>query len=118
MTDTVSELVPRRQVLKELRISDSSERRERTGGGEWPPHLRIGSKIFYRRQAIDDFIRQQEAISEAAHQERVGQPVDSETMTAILRRAKVLADAAPPLTSQQVLLLRSIFANRAGGDGA
>lgn len=40
---------------------------------------------------------------------------DAEVMTAILRRAKVLADAAPPLTSQQVLLLRSIFANRAGG---
>lgn len=40
---------------------------------------------------------------------------DQEKLASIRRRAKELADQAPPLTSQQVLLLRSIFANRAGG---
>ena len=44
--------------------------------------------------------------------------IDDTTTAAIRRRAKELADQAPPLTAQQVLLLRSIFANRAGGDRA
>jgi|KBSSwiStaDraftv2_1062776.scaffolds.fasta_scaffold3437353_1 hypothetical protein len=43
---------------------------------------------------------------------------DQEKLASIRRRAKELADQAPPLTAQQVLLLRAIFANRAGGDGA
>ncbi len=44
--------------------------------------------------------------------------IDDTTMAAIRRRAQELADQAPPLTAQQVLVLRAIFANRAGGDGA
>jgi hypothetical protein len=43
---------------------------------------------------------------------------DTEKLAAIRRRAKELADQAPPLTAQQILLLRSIFANQAGGEGA
>jgi hypothetical protein len=118
MTDTVSELVTRRQFLKKLGISDSSERRGRTGGGEWPPHLLIGKKVYYRRESLDDWLRHREAATQSVPREPVDGNGDAEVMTAILRRAKVLADAAPPLTSQQVLLLRSIFANRAEGDGA
>lgn len=38
------------------------------------------------------------------------------TTAAIRRRAKELADNAPPLTAQQVLLLRAVFANPAGGN--
>jgi hypothetical protein len=44
--------------------------------------------------------------------------IDDATRAAIRRRAQELADQAPALTAQQVLLLRAIFANRAGGDGA
>jgi hypothetical protein len=44
--------------------------------------------------------------------------IDDTTMAAIRRRAKELADQAPSPTAQQVVLLRSIFANRAGGDRA
>jgi hypothetical protein len=39
---------------------------------------------------------------------------DAEVMTAILRRAKVLADAAPPLTAEQALLLRHLMRDTAG----
>jgi hypothetical protein len=35
-------------------------------------------------------------------------------LDAILRRARELADEAPSLTSEQIMLLRSIFVNRAG----
>ena len=55
--DTRSEWIPRRDFLEELPMSDSTERRRRTGGGDWPPHIRIGAKIYYRRAAVDDWIR-------------------------------------------------------------
>jgi hypothetical protein len=42
--------------------------------------------------------------------------IDDKTIAAIQRRARELADQAPPLTAQQVLLLRAVFAKRAGGD--
>ena len=44
--------------------------------------------------------------------------IDDKTMAAIRRRAQELADQSPALTARQVLLLRSVFANRAGGGGA
>jgi hypothetical protein len=40
------------------------------------------------------------------------------TMAAIRRRAQELADKAPPLTAQQLLLLRAVLANPAGGNSA
>jgi hypothetical protein len=60
---------------------------------------------------VDEWVRQQEAISEAALQEQSG--VDSATMTAILRHAEVLPDAAAPLSARQILLLRSLFRGEA-----
>lgn len=107
MTDTRHELIDRRTLLEKLGISDSSERRARARQRDWPPHLRIGAKIFYRNSVVDEWVRQQEAISSAALQVRDG--ADSDMMTAILRRAKVLADAAPTLTPQQIDFLRSLF---------
>ncbi|MGZ4524853.1 MAG: hypothetical protein ACXVX7_00050 [Mycobacterium sp.] len=94
MADTTEELIDRRTLLEKLKISDSSERRRRARQRGWPAHLRIGSKIFYRNSVVDEWVRQQEAISLKAFQTR-GE-AESDTMTAILRRAKVLADAAPP----------------------
>jgi hypothetical protein len=115
--DADSELVPRTILLDEFGISDSCERRRRKEGADWPPHLLIGRKVYYRRESLSDWLRQRESATQSVQRglDRTG---DAEAMTAVLRRAKVLADAAPPLTSQQVLLLRSIFANRAGGDRA
>jgi hypothetical protein len=113
--DADSELVPRTILIDEFGISDSCERRRRKEGADWPPHLLIGKKVYYRRESLDDWLRHREAATQSVPREPVDDNADAEVMTAILRRAKVLADAAPPLTSQQVLLLRSIFANRAGG---
>jgi hypothetical protein len=67
MTDTGSELVSRKQFLEEFEISDSGERRGRTGQRDWPPHVRIGKKkIYYRRAALDDWIRRQEVLCNSA----------------------------------------------------
>ena len=49
MTGTESELLTREQLLKKLGISDRSERRGRNSHHAWPPHLRIGKKVYYRR---------------------------------------------------------------------
>jgi hypothetical protein len=62
MTDTGRELISRRHFLEMLGISDSNERRKRKEGHPWPPHLRIGTKVYYRRSAVDDFLRAQGAL--------------------------------------------------------
>ena len=36
---------------------------------------------------------------------------------AIERRARELADQAPPLTAEQVVLLKAVFGHRSGGGG-
>ena len=112
MTVPTGELVPRRQLLEELGLSDSSERRKRQGDGDWPPHLCIGTKVYYRRSAVDDYLRRQEAICQTR---RTG-GIDDETMRAVLQRAKDLVEDAPELSAQQVLLLQSLFATTGGGD--
>ena len=116
MTDTERELIPRKRLLDELGISDSSERRGRTGNRDWPPHLSIGKKIFYRRASVDDWLRHQEATSRSAHRDATSSGIDAETMTAILRRAEALADSAPPLTAQQIQILRSLLSSPSGAD--
>ena len=55
------ELMSRKHFLEKLEISDSSERPRRKGDHEWPPHLLIGKKVYYRRSAVDNFLRRQEA---------------------------------------------------------
>jgi hypothetical protein len=46
-------------------------------------------------------------------------PVDEQTMTLLRRRAEELADAAAPLTSEQALLLVSLYARYpVSGDGS
>ncbi|GAA3418832.1 hypothetical protein GCM10022140_25750 [Rhodococcus aetherivorans] len=41
-------------------ISSAGEIRGRTGGREWPPHVRIGHKVYYRREAVEQWLREQE----------------------------------------------------------
>jgi hypothetical protein len=62
MTDTEREWINRRQFLDMLGISDSNERRQRREGRPWPPHLFIGGKVYYRRSAVEDWLRRQEAL--------------------------------------------------------
>jgi len=56
------DLWSRRQFFEEIGISDSNERRKRKQGGpDWPPHLCIGTKVFYRRDAVAAWLLRQEA---------------------------------------------------------
>jgi hypothetical protein len=103
--DADSELVPRTSLLDEFGISDSCERRRRKEGADWPPHLLIGRKVYYRRESLSDWLRQRESVPKSLHQ-GLDRTDDAEAMTAVLRQAKVLADAAPPLTGEQALMLR------------
>ena len=107
--DADSELVPRTSLLEEFKISDSFERRRRTGDDDWPPHLFIGRKVYYRRAAIDDWLRRQEVRLLGVG----AQAADELTMAVIRRRAKELADAGHPLGAHQVHLLQSLFADSA-----
>ena len=56
--DADNELVPRTNLLDEFGISDSCERRRRKEGADWPPHLLIGRKVYYRRESLCDWLRQ------------------------------------------------------------
>ena len=61
--DADSSLIPRAELLKKFQISDASERRRRSGAADWPPHVLIGKKIYYRRSQIDAWLRRREAES-------------------------------------------------------
>jgi hypothetical protein len=45
-----------------------------------------------------------------------GSEMDDETVAAIHRRAKELAEAAPPFTTDQALMLRSVFSRYPADD--
>ena len=64
MTDAECQLISRKQFLGLLAISDSNERRKRRASQAWPPHLRIGNKVYYRRAAVEDDLRAQELAEE------------------------------------------------------
>jgi len=108
--DADSELVPRTNLLDEFGISDSCERRQRKEGADWPPHLLIGKKVYYRRESLSAWLRQRESAPQTAHD----RTDDAEAMTTALRQAKVLADSAPPLTPEQALLLYQLMQDMAG----
>ena len=76
VTDNGSEMIPRREFLKKVPISDSTERRGRTGSRDWRPHFYIGTKVYYRRAAVDDWIRRQEAISQSQSGVQLEGPAD------------------------------------------
>ncbi len=107
--DADNELVPRTNLLDEFGISDSCERRRRKEGADWPPHLLIGRKVYYRRESLSGWLRQRESATQAVHQGLDGTD-DAEAMTVILRLAK----AAPPLSPEQArLLLRHLMRDTA-----
>lgn len=61
MNATEDDIIRRKKFLKILKISDRAERRRRRSGQPWVPHLRIGNRIYYRRSAVEEFLRAQEA---------------------------------------------------------
>jgi len=104
------QLIPRAQLLDELCISDSSERRRRKAGRDWPAHITIGKKVYYRRSRVDEWIAQREACADIA-----APNFPQEVEQALDRRAAELAAAAPTLTPQMKIALRSVFSRPAGG---
>jgi hypothetical protein len=105
------QFIPRAQLLAELCISDSSERRRRREGGDWPAHITIGKKIYYRRSRVDEWIARREAGADFA-----AQIFPQEVEQALDRRAAELAAAAPGLTPQMKIALRSVFSRPAEGE--
>ena len=100
--DTDGVLIPRAELLKRLQISDASEWRQRSGGADWPPHLLIGTKIYYRSSQIDAWVRRRESASL-----RCG---DDATFESVVRQAKKLADRAPSLSAQQQAVIETLLA--------
>ena len=96
MTDTGREWISRRQFLDMLGISDSNERRQRREGHPWPPHLRIGNKVYYRRSAVEDWLRRQEAICNSTPPEVGAKPIDNAATATTRPRVNVnLVDGVP-----------------------
>lgn len=104
------QLIPRAQFLEELCISDSSERRRRKAGGDWPAHITIGKKVYYRRCRVDEWIARREACANVTAHD-----FPQEVEQALDRRAAELAAAAPALTPQRKIALRSVFSRASGG---
>jgi len=57
--DEKRQLLTRNELLAEYGFADSSERRARARG-KFIPHVQIGRKVFYRRQAVEAWLIQQE----------------------------------------------------------
>lgn len=58
---STDQLIPRSQVIQQMGISDSTERRMRSGGQSWPAHVRVGHRVLYRQSAITEWVAAQES---------------------------------------------------------
>lgn len=56
-------LLTRNELLAEYGFADSSERRARAQG-RFIPHVKIGRKVFYRREAVEAWLAEQECAGE------------------------------------------------------
>jgi hypothetical protein len=105
------DLWSRKQLFEKLGTSDSNERRKRKQGGpDWPPHLCIGKKVFYRRDAVAAWLRRQEANCQAGESGFGAHSADDATMAPLRRHAKEPAENALPLNPQQIALMKSLLA--------
>lgn len=53
MNDTLMTLEEFRALTH---LSRSGERKHRSRGGGWPPHVEIGRKVFYRRSTVEKWL--------------------------------------------------------------
>jgi hypothetical protein len=110
MKDANSELLSRRQFLKEYGFSDSAERRGRREGCAWPPHLLIGhKKIYYLRRSVEQWLAEQERKNGEAPEPNLSAlfpTLDEDTH----RLAKELVDRAPALSREQLDSIRAVIA--------
>jgi hypothetical protein len=115
MTEYVtSDLLSRREFLKEYGFSDSAERRGRTEGNAWPPHVVIGQKkIYYRRRSVERWLAQQERVAAPGHRADLGALFPTLDEDAH-RLAKELVERAPALSHEQLDSIRAVIVG--GGD--
>ena len=54
--------------MNEYGFSDSTERRGRTGGESWPPHIEIGpaGRVYYRRESVEAWLQEIESDEQQA----------------------------------------------------
>ena len=57
------QLIPRGQLLKRMNISDSTERRKRQCGENWPAHVMVGNRILYSESSIKNWVAAQESLA-------------------------------------------------------
>lgn len=55
--------VPRVEWLRELGISDRTEKYARSFGLPWPPYVVLAKRVFYSRQRTREWFAEQEAKS-------------------------------------------------------
>ncbi|MGO9349989.1 MAG: helix-turn-helix transcriptional regulator [Mycobacterium sp.] len=63
-----STVLTRKQFMNEYGFSDSTERRGRTGGESWPPHIEIGpaGRVYYRRESVEAWLQEIESDEQQA----------------------------------------------------
>lgn len=60
------QLIPREHLLKRMNISDSTERRKRQSGENWPAHVMVGNRILYSESSVNSWIADQVAAATVA----------------------------------------------------
>jgi hypothetical protein len=53
--------IERQDFLEEFNFQASTENRARKQGLPWPPHVVLGKRIYYSRQAVQRWFEDQEA---------------------------------------------------------
>lgn len=48
------------EFLALTHLSRSNERKHRTSDDDWPPHVRIGRKVLYRRSTVEEWLSERE----------------------------------------------------------
>jgi hypothetical protein len=95
------------------RVPRSSQKKQRALG-TFAPHYFVGRRVYYRRAAIEQWIADQERASQGADIRNEAGTNPNVPMT-IRRLARELADQPPPLTAEQMVLLRQIFDHAENG---
>jgi hypothetical protein len=99
-------------------LSPTCERRHRCEQDDWPPHVEIGRRIFYRRAGVMNWLARQETNRAGVHDLGADLGGAPELDAAISRRVSELAANAPALTAEQVVWLGAVLDSGGGGQSA
>lgn len=99
-------------------LSPTCERRHRCEHDDWPPHVEIGRKIFYRRAGVMNWLARKETNRAGVRDLGADLSRAPELDATIWRLASELAANAPALTTEQVVWLRAVLDSGCGGQPA